>query len=91
MGPGATPHVMEEDANLSYEKLNSAKSYQVCTYYAYLPQEDHATVSHQAIFNAFRGSTRLIHKRIRAVYGPRTLVLRPENYSIKRGKQHLLP
>ena len=75
---------MEMGANLSYEKLNSAKSYQVCTYYDYLPQEDNATVSHQAIFNAFRGSTRLIHKRIRAVYGPCTergvrcgVVLRP--------------
>ena len=54
LGPGATPHVMEVDANLLYEKLNGAKSHQVRTYYDYLPQEDHATVSHQAISNAFR-------------------------------------
>ena len=63
---------MEVDANLSYENLDSVKSYQVRIYYDYLPQENHATVSHQAIFNAFRGSTRLIHKRIRAVCGPCT-------------------
>ena len=52
--PGDYPRVMETDANLLAEKLNSTKSNNVRAYFDYLPQEDHATVTHQAIFNAFR-------------------------------------
>lgn len=45
---------MEVDANLLVEKLQSAKSPRVHTYFDYLPQENHATITHQAVFNAFR-------------------------------------
>lgn len=54
LGPSDIPHVMEVDANLLYEKLMGSKSSSVTVYFDYLPQEDHATISHQAIFNAFR-------------------------------------
>jgi predicted alpha/beta superfamily hydrolase len=52
--PGEIPRVMEVDANLVAEKLKVGKSKQVTVYFDYLPQEDHATVTHQAVFNAFR-------------------------------------
>ncbi|MBA3682610.1 MAG: alpha/beta hydrolase [Bacteroidetes bacterium] len=54
LAPGKNPHVMEVDANLLVEKIKSTKSKNVNAYFDYLPQEDHATISHQAIFNAFR-------------------------------------
>lgn len=52
--PGDLPRVMEVDANLLAEKLKSGKSKNVHVYFDYLPQEDHGTVTHQAIFNALR-------------------------------------
>jgi len=52
--PGALPRVMEVDANLLAEKIRSTGSKTVNIYFDYLPQEDHATASHQAIFNALR-------------------------------------
>jgi len=52
--PTKTPRVMEVDANLLAEKLRQAKNPNVKVNFDYLPQEDHATVSHQAVFNAFR-------------------------------------
>ncbi|HEX8277379.1 MAG TPA: alpha/beta hydrolase-fold protein, partial [Segetibacter sp.] len=52
--PGDPPRVMEVDANLLAEKLKATKSQAVQVYFDYLPQEDHATISHQAIYNAFR-------------------------------------
>ena len=54
LAPSDIPHVMEVDANLLVEKIQSTKSKNVTLYFDYLPQEDHATVTHQAIFNAFR-------------------------------------
>ncbi len=54
LAPTTTPHVMEVEANLLAEKLMNSKSSHVTVYFDYLPQEDHATISHQAIFNAFR-------------------------------------
>jgi predicted alpha/beta superfamily hydrolase len=54
LSPGKIPHVMEVDANLLAEKIQSSKSRNIKVYLDYLPQEDHATISHQAIFNAFR-------------------------------------
>lgn len=48
------PRVMEVDANLLAEKLRTIKQGSLNVYFDYLPQEDHATISHQAIFNAFR-------------------------------------
>ena len=54
LAPSDIPHVMEVDANLLVEKIQSTKSKNVTLYFDYLPQEDHSTVTHQAIFNAFR-------------------------------------
>lgn len=54
LAPGSIPHVMEVDANLLAEKLKAGKSKNVSVYFDYLPAEDHATISHQAIFNALR-------------------------------------
>lgn len=52
--PTEIPRVMEVDANLLAEKLNKTKSKNLKVYFDYLPAEDHATVTHQAIFNALR-------------------------------------
>jgi uncharacterized protein len=52
--PGKEPRVMEVDANVLADKIKSTKSKNVSVCFDYLPQEDHATISHQAIFNAFR-------------------------------------
>ena len=54
LAPCTIPHVMEVDANLLAEKIRSAKSKQVTVYFDYLPLEDHATITHQAVFNAIR-------------------------------------
>ena len=42
---------MEVDANVLADKVKS-KSKAVTVYFDYLPKEDHATISHQAIYNA---------------------------------------
>jgi predicted alpha/beta superfamily hydrolase len=52
--PSDPARVMEVDANLLTEKLNAAKNKSLLIHFDYLPLEDHATISHQAIFNAFR-------------------------------------
>jgi len=52
--PTKIPHVMEVDANLLAEKIRNTKSKEVKAYFDYLPQEDHATVMHQAIYNALK-------------------------------------
>ncbi len=52
--PTTIPRVMEVDVNLLAEKIKSTKSKSVTTYFDYLPQEDHATICHQAVFNALR-------------------------------------
>ena len=52
--PGDNPRVMEVDANLLAEKIKSAKSKNVKIFFDYLPQEDHATILHPAVFNALR-------------------------------------
>ncbi len=52
--PGDIPHVMEVDAHLLTDKLKQTKSKSVKVHLDYLPQEDHATITHQAVFNAFR-------------------------------------
>lgn len=50
--PGKNPHVMEIDANILADEIRSSKSKNVTVYFDYLPQENHATVMHQALFNA---------------------------------------
>lgn len=52
--PGDPPHVMEVDANILAENCKKTKSKKVSVYLDYLPQEGHATIAHQAIFNALR-------------------------------------
>lgn len=51
---GSKNHIMEKDAKLLYEKIKKGQSKNVKVLFDYLPEEDHATVTHQAVFNAFR-------------------------------------
>lgn len=50
----ANPRVMEVDANLLADKINAIKNPAVRVIFDYLPNEDHATIAHQAILNAFK-------------------------------------
>ena len=52
--PTVIPRVMEVDANLLTEKIRATKSISIKVYFDYLPQEDHATIMHQAVANAFK-------------------------------------
>lgn len=52
--PTVIPRVMEVDANLLAEKIKNIKSKNINVYFDYLPEEDHATILHQAVSNAFR-------------------------------------
>ncbi|GGK70040.1 alpha/beta hydrolase [Rufibacter glacialis] len=52
--PGDIPRVMEVDVNLLVEKLRKTDNKNLSVYFDYLPDEDHATITHQAVFNAFR-------------------------------------
>ena len=52
--PGATPRVMETDANLLAEKIRNVKNKIITVQFDYLPGEDHGTIMHQAVFNALR-------------------------------------
>lgn len=54
LAPSTTPHVMEFDANLLAEKIQQTKSKSIKVFSDYLPLEDHATIAHQAIYNAFK-------------------------------------
>ncbi|MEO8823648.1 MAG: alpha/beta hydrolase-fold protein [Ginsengibacter sp.] len=52
--PTEIPRVMEVDANLLAEKIKNAKSKNVHVYFDYLPGENHATILHQAVYNALQ-------------------------------------
>ncbi|MEO7121137.1 MAG: alpha/beta hydrolase-fold protein [Ginsengibacter sp.] len=52
--PTDIPRVMEVDADLLSEKIKNIKDKNLTVYFDYLPQEDHATILHQAVFNALR-------------------------------------
>jgi len=52
--PTAIPRVMEVDVNLLADKIKGTKSKTVQVVFDYLPQENHATIMHQAVLNAFR-------------------------------------
>ena len=54
LAPTAVPHVMEVDANVLVEKIKGAMNKNVKVHFDYLPEEDHATVTHQAVFNALK-------------------------------------
>lgn len=53
--PTATPRVMEVDANLLADKIKAGGSKNLKVIFDYLPQENHATIMHQAVSNAFAG------------------------------------
>ncbi|MRX41103.1 alpha/beta hydrolase [Flavobacterium sp. LC2016-23] len=55
-GPTPTdiPRVMEADANLLAEKIKASKSKNIKVFFDYLPQENHATILHPAVSNAFK-------------------------------------
>jgi predicted alpha/beta superfamily hydrolase len=52
--PTKIPRVMEVDANILADKLKGTKSKQVKVFFDYLPMENHATIMHQAVSNAFK-------------------------------------
>ena len=52
--PAKIPGVMEVDANLLADKIKRTESKSVKVFFDYLPQENHATIMHQAVSNAFR-------------------------------------
>lgn len=52
--PSAIPRVMEVDVNLFAEKIMISNSKSVKVIFDYLPEENHGTILHQAVFNAFR-------------------------------------
>lgn len=54
LSPGKNPHVGEVDANVLAEKLGDLKIKNMDVYFDYLPQENHATIEHQAVLNALR-------------------------------------
>ncbi len=54
LSPSQINHVMEVDANLLAEKIGSKKNKSVTYFFDYLPEENHATVTHPAVFNAFK-------------------------------------
>lgn len=54
LSPGKNPHVMETDAHLLEEKLKDGLSAESRLFLDYLPRENHATITHQAVYNAFR-------------------------------------
>lgn len=51
--PTAIPRVMEVDANLLAEKIRAANNTSGNVVFDYLPEENHATILHQAVLNAF--------------------------------------
>lgn len=52
--PTQIPRVMEVDANLLADQLKKHNYKNTTIYFDYLPDEDHATILHQAVSNAFR-------------------------------------
>ena len=60
LAPTKMPHVMEVEANVLADKLSQTKSKNVKVYFDYLPQENHATIMHQAVSNSFR----LLYKKV---------------------------
>lgn len=53
-GLSAIPHIMEHDVQLLVQKLRTAKNKNLSVFHDYLPKENHATIAHQALMNAFQ-------------------------------------
>ncbi len=54
LAPTKIPRVMEVDANFLADKIKNLNTRNINVYFDYLPQENHATIMHQAVFNAFK-------------------------------------
>ncbi len=54
LAPGNTPHVMEVDANIFADQVRKYAGKHTQIVFDYLPEEDHATVGHPALFRALR-------------------------------------
>jgi len=54
LAPTTIPHVMEVDVNLLADKIKATQSKSLRLLFDYLPDEDHATIMHQAVLNAFK-------------------------------------
>lgn len=54
LAPSKNTRVMEVDANLLAEKIKATKSESISVFFDYLPDENHATIMHQAVFNAIK-------------------------------------
>ncbi len=54
LAPSEKPRVMEVDVNLLAEKIRDLKNEHVELYFDYQPEEDHATIMHQAVYNGLR-------------------------------------
>jgi len=52
--PSEVPRIMEVDANLLAEKIRTVGNKNIDVQFDYLPDENHATISEQALMNAFR-------------------------------------
>ena len=60
--PTEIPRVMEVDANLLTEKIKGFKNKNVKVYFDFLPQENHATIMHQAVSNSFKFLYQVVKK-----------------------------
>ncbi|RYD59052.1 MAG: alpha/beta hydrolase [Sphingobacteriales bacterium] len=54
LAPTAEPHVMEVDANILADKIKSLNNKNINLHFDYLPDQNHATIMHQAVLNAFK-------------------------------------
>lgn len=54
LAPSEKPRVMEVDVNLLAEKIRTSQNAGVTLHFDYLPEEDHATIMHQAAYNGLR-------------------------------------
>ncbi len=54
LAPSPEPHVMEVDANVLADKLKALNNKKLSVYLDYLPDETHATIGHQAVYNGFK-------------------------------------
>ncbi len=53
IGVGKEGKVMENDARRLYQKLNSLKNKEIKTHFKYFGKENHATIFHLAVYDAF--------------------------------------
>ena len=52
--PTLQPRIMEDDARALVNKIKSVNNKNLSVAFDYLPKEDHATILHQAVHNAFK-------------------------------------